>query len=106
MADATKKAPKTAAPQAPKADKPAKAPRPGLRKATAAAPEGERCSVDKCKQPIRARGLCRKHYMAWRRGEYGKKQRYKICSKEGCRKPATLHGRCDEHRKGQEAKAA
>lgn len=75
-------------------------------KATAAAPEGERCSVEKCKQPVRAKGYCRKHYLAWRRGDVGKKQRYKTCSKEGCRKPAKFAGRCEEHRKGASEAAA
>jgi hypothetical protein len=64
------------------------------------------CSVDKCKQPLRAKGYCRKHYAAWRRGKLGKKQRYNTCSKEGCRKPATLAGRCDEHAKNKAAEAA
>ena len=66
---------------------------------SAAAP-GETCTVDKCKQPVRAKGYCRKHYLAWRRGDVGKKQRYSICSKEGCRKPAIAGGRCAEHKKG------
>lgn len=55
------------------------------------------CSVDKCKQPVRAKGLCRKHFIGWRRGEVGDHHRYKICSKEGCRKPRTKGGLCDEH---------
>jgi hypothetical protein len=74
--------------------------------ATPSAPEGERCSVEKCKQPIRAKGMCRKHFMAWRRGDLGKKHQYKTCSKEGCRKPAKFAGRCEEHRKGAEPAAA
>ncbi len=73
------------------------------------APSGEaaeRCQVAKCKQPIRAKGYCRKHYLGWRRGDLGKKARYKTCSKEGCRKPATAAGRCAEHKKGAAAEAA
>lgn len=66
--------------------------------AAAAAEAGsETCSVDKCKQPVRAKGLCRKHFIGWRRGAVGDNHRYKICSKEGCRKPRTRGGLCDEH---------
>ena len=67
---------------------------------TAAAPAadaGPTCSVDKCKQSVRAKGLCRKHFIGWRRGEVGDHHRYKVCSKEGCRKPRTKGGLCDEH---------
>jgi len=76
-------------------DKPTKT----AKKPAAEAAPGERCSTDKCKQPARAKGLCRKHYMGWRRGKVGKKHRYKACSKEGCRKPGVLAGRCEEHKK-------
>ena len=95
---------KEGAPAAAKAKGPSRAQ--GASAATPAAPEGERCSVDKCKQPIRAKGLCRKHYLAWRRGDMGSKHRYKTCSKEGCRKPVQFAGRCEEHRKGAEPAAA
>jgi hypothetical protein len=67
---------------------------------------GDTCRVAKCKQPIRAKGYCRKHYAAWRRGKIGKKQRYKTCSKEGCRKPVVAGGVCAEHRKGAVAEGA
>ena len=67
---------------------------------------GEKCRVEKCKQPVRAKGYCRKHYAAWRRGKLGKKQRYKTCSKEGCRKPVVVGGLCAEHRKGAPEAAA
>ena len=70
-----------------------------------AATAGEKCCAEKCKQPVRAKGYCRKHYMAWRRGKIGKKQRYNICSKEGCRKPTVAGGVCAEHKKGAEAAA-
>jgi hypothetical protein len=112
MADATKKAPKSKATDAAKASKPAKPAgekkpvRATVGKATPAAPEGERCRVEGCKQAARAKDLCRKHYMAWRRGEFGKKHRYNICSKEACRKPAVVGGYCEEHKKGAEPKAA
>jgi hypothetical protein len=72
-------------------------------KSKPAAPGGEKCCVEKCKQPKRAKGYCRKHYMAWRRGKIGKKQRYNTCSKEGCRKPAIAGGVCAEHKKGAKA---
>jgi hypothetical protein len=66
----------------------------------------KKCRAPKCKQPIRAKGYCRKHYIGWRRQKVGSKFRYKICSKEGCRKPAVLAGRCAEHKKGAEATEA
>jgi hypothetical protein len=62
-----------------------------------AAAAGPHCRVAKCKQPIRAKGYCRKHYVAWRRGDVGEHHRYKICSKEGCRKPRAKGGLCEEH---------
>lgn len=73
---------------------------------TAAAEGGEKCCVEKCKQPVRAKGYCRKHYMGWRRGKVGKKQRYNTCSKEGCRKAAVAGGVCAEHKKGAGEAAA
>ena len=98
--DETKKAKPAAAaksaekPAKAKAEKAAKAAKP----AKAAAPyDGPPCRVEGCKQPVRAKGYCRKHFMAWRRGEVGDHHRYKICSKEGCRKPRTKGGLCDEH---------
>ena len=113
MAEATKKAPKSKAPDAAKASKPAAKPagekkpvRATAGKAVPAAPEGERCKAEGCKQAERAKGFCRKHYMAWRRGEFGKKHRYNICGKEACRKPAVVAGFCEEHKKGAEPKAA
>jgi len=94
MADEKKKAaPKKTA--APKAAAEAKA-----------VPEGPTCRVEKCNQPVRAKGYCRKHFIGWRRGKVGKKHAYKICSKEGCRKPAVFNGRCDEHTRSKKAEAA
>ena len=101
-----KPAPKAAAkPAEAAADKPApakpaakaeKAPK-AARKATPAATSGPPCRVEGCKQGVRAKGYCRKHYIAWRRGSVGDHHRYKICTKEGCRKPRTKGGLCDEH---------
>ena len=65
--------------------------------AAAAAEPGETCSVEKCKQPVSAKGYCRKHFIAWRRGDVGTHHRYKTCSKEGCRKPRKYGGLCEEH---------
>jgi hypothetical protein len=81
----TKKKAKSAA-------KPAKA-----AKADAAAPTGPTCRADKCQQPVRAKGYCRKHFMGWRRGTVGADHRYKICSKEACLKPRAKGGLCAEH---------
>jgi hypothetical protein len=78
---------KPAAPAA-KAAKPAKA---------AEAYTGPTCRADKCKQPVRAKGYCRKHFMGWRRGTVGADHRYKICSKEACLKPRAKGGLCAEH---------
>ena len=107
---------KTSKPAAAKADKPAAkaAAKPPAEKAAAptakpaakaaaktakkvALPSGPPCRVEGCKQPSRAKGYCRKHFMAWRRGAVGDHHRYKICTKEGCRKPRTKAGFCDEH---------
>jgi hypothetical protein len=95
MADEKKKA----APKKTAASAEGKAP------AAKAAPDGPTCKVEKCKQPVRAKGLCRKHFLGWRRGKVGKKHHYKICSKEGCRKPAVFNGRCDEHSRSKKAEA-
>ena len=65
--------------------------------APAAEASGPTCSVEKCKQAVRAKGYCRKHFIAWRRGDVGDHHRYKTCSKEACRKPRTKGGLCDEH---------
>jgi hypothetical protein len=89
--------PEIAAEAAPGATSPAK---PEGKGAAAASAPPPRCAVAKCKQPVRAKGYCRKHYFGWRRGEVGKKHRYKICSKEACRKPAVEAGLCEEHKRG------
>src|SRR5688572_18435738 len=87
---------KAAAAGAPKAAKPAKAAT-ASSKATPAVTDGPACRAEGCKQPVRAKGYCRKHYMAWRRGAVGDHHRYKICSKEGCRQPRAKAGFCAEH---------
>jgi hypothetical protein len=82
------------------ADEKATAKKKPAKTAPAAAEGGKKCSAEKCKQPVRAKGYCRKHYMSWRRGKIGAKHRYNSCSKEGCRKPAIAGGVCAEHKKG------
>jgi hypothetical protein len=99
MADEKKKAPKKTA-AAPAAAKAKVAP------AAKAASEGPTCKIAGCKQPVRAKGMCRKHFIGWRRGKVGDKHPYKICSKEGCRKPALLGGRCEEHSRSKKGEAA
>lgn len=66
-------------------------------KATPPVTDGPTCRAEGCKQGVRAKGYCRKHFMAWRRGTVGDHHRYKICSKEGCRKPRAKGGFCEEH---------
>jgi hypothetical protein len=59
----------------------------------------QKCGVEGCKRPYRAKGYCVTHYKLWRRGEVeGHKARYHICSKEACKKAAGRYGFCDEHR--------
>ena len=110
MAQESKETPKSAAAKKPKAaDKPAvkaagaadsakaakaKGPK---GKATPPVTDGPTCRAEGCKQAVRAKGYCRKHFMNWRRGSVGDHHRYKICSKEACRKPRTKGGLCDEH---------
>ena len=76
-------------------------------KATPAVSDGPTCKVEGCKQGVRAKGLCRKHFLGWRRGSLGDHHRYKICSKEACRKPREFGGLCAEHAgKGAPAEGA
>jgi hypothetical protein len=65
--------------------------------ATPAAPAPTTCRAPKCKQEVRAKGFCRKHYIAWRREDLGEHHRYKVCSREGCRKKRVTGGLCEEH---------
>ena len=80
----------------------------GEKKSAPGAAKPDKCRVEGCKRPYRAKGYCVSHYQKWRRGEMeGHHARYKTCSKEGCRKPAGQWGVCDEHRSaGKEAAAA
>lgn len=55
------------------------------------------CTVEGCKQPLRAKGYCRKHFLAWRREKVGAHHHYKVCSKEACRKKREFGGLCAEH---------
>ena len=76
------------------------------KRAAAVAKRGA-CTAEKCTQPLRAKGYCRKHFLAWRRGELGANQHYKICSKEACRKKREFGGLCAEHAgKGAPAEGA
>ncbi|ABS25361.1 hypothetical protein [Anaeromyxobacter sp. Fw109-5] len=56
------------------------------------------CTVQGCKRPYRAKGLCFFHFKKWRRDELeGRPGRYDVCSKEGCKKKVVEHGLCQEH---------
>lgn len=67
--------------------------------------EEQKCSVEGCKRPYRAKGYCVTHYKLWRQGaQEGHKARYKTCLKENCRKPRAVGGFCAEHG-GKEAAA-
>lgn len=104
--------------KAPKAkSKSAAAAKPAAKGATSKAASAEQraaavekrgaCTAEKCSQPLRAKGYCRKHFLAWRRGELGAHQHYKICSKEACRKKREFGGLCAEHAgKGAPAEGA
>ena len=61
-----------------------------------AAPRGT-CTAENCTEPLRAKGYCRQHYQAWRRGSLGSHHRYKTCTKEGCRKKREFGSLCAEH---------
>ncbi len=54
------------------------------------------CKVDKCKNQVRAKGYCPRHFKKWRQGELPK-PRYKICKEENCRKPLYREGYCEPH---------
>lgn len=67
----------------------------------------QKCSVEACKRPYRAKGYCVTHYKIWRHGELdGHKSRYKTCTKEGCRKPRANGSLCAEHGATESAAAS
>ena len=102
------KPPAAAKAAAPKAAKAPKAPKvmTARSKATPAVTDGPTCKVEGCKQGVRAKGLCRKHFLGWRRGSLGDHHRYTVCSKEACLKPRAKGGLCAEHAGIGEAAAA
>ena len=63
---------KATAKAAPAAKAAASAKKKATGKATPPVTDGPKCRVEKCKQPVRAKGYCRKHFIGWRRGEVGK----------------------------------
>lgn len=69
--------------------------------------EEQKCSVEGCKRPYRAKSYCVTHYKLWRQGALeGHKARYKTCTKENCRKPRVFPTSvCEEHGKKAEATA-
>jgi hypothetical protein len=64
------------------------------------------CVSEGCKHPLRAKGYCRKHFLAWRRGKLGAHHHYKTCSHEACRKKREFGGLCAEHAGKTDAGAA
>ncbi len=60
----------------------------------------EKCRIEGCKRPYRAKGYCQIHYKKWRHGELPH-PRYKICTAEGCRKRRSQWGLCEEHYKAK-----
>ena len=53
------------------------------------------CSVEDCDLPLRARGLCERHYSHFRRANPSTKR----CSEDGCDRPAFARGWCENHYK-------
>lgn len=56
---------------------------------------GEKCRIDRCKRPYRAKGYCNVHYKAWRHGELPHSRKGKgikpteVPAAEGAAKPET-----------------
>jgi len=65
-----------------------------------AAEAGEKCCVEKCKQPVRAKGYCRKHYMNWRRARLARS----IATTPAARKAAAIRRRWWGVRRAQEGR--
>ena len=61
------------------------------------------CEKEGCNKPFNARGLCKTHYSAYRRGkEFTRKKVHKYrdadqCLTEGCSKKPKAKGRCQSH---------
>lgn len=59
------------------------------------------CSVENCSRPVRARGLCRKHYDEWRATRAPDLRphmpREETCREEGCSSPVKARGWCGAH---------
>lgn len=64
----------------------------------------QKCCIENCKRPYRAKGYCNIHYKKWRQGELPHR-RYKTCSAPECRKPITQKALCAEHYKAKFGKA-
>jgi HNH endonuclease len=66
----------------------------GLRESTTKA-----CSEDGCGRGLYARGLCHKHYQAWRNTDSFTRVVYerRICTLAGCQKEHQAAGYCREH---------
>ena len=97
---------KSTASAKPKADADAPSSKAKAARAPAVVSARGMCTSANCKRPLRAKGYCRKHFLAWRRGKLGAHHQYKICSKEACRKPRQFGGLCAEHAGKGEAGAA
>jgi hypothetical protein len=72
------------------------------------APKGSpenKCSVEGCKRPYRAKSYCFFHFKKWRQGDLPH-SRYKTCSKAECKKPSHRKGLCEQHFSDTYKKAA
>lgn len=62
--------------------------------------ESEKCGVEGCKRPYRAKGYCDLHFKKWRNGELAHGP-YKTCLESGCRKPRKASALCEDHEKSK-----